>query len=158
AVFEPASGVIHAERCLKMLRLAVGASLYEEVAVVGLVEDGSGVAVETTAGAVRASVVVCCAGRVTASLLATVGLGLALRASLAKVAYFACGPSGSAGIPVIIERGDPMVYGLPTPDHGLLKVGRHESPVAVSVAGADLTPDPEDDEPLAAAVARLLPG
>ncbi len=158
AVFEPDSGVIHAEQCLKMLRLAVGAALHEEVAVVGLADGGSAVAVQTTRGTLRASVVVCCAGTGTASLLATTGVRLSLHASLEQVAYFASRHHVSAGLPVIVERAEPMIYALPTPDGGLFKVGRHQSSPRVDVARADLTPHPDDDRSLVAAVKRLLPG
>jgi sarcosine oxidase len=157
ALFEPESGVIHADRCLKMLRFAVDASLHEGVAVNGLVDHGSGVYVETTSGTITASVAVCCAGPWTASVLATAGIDLALSASLEQVAYFASRHSGVGQLPVIIERADPLVYGLPTPDGGLFKVGRHQSYAPVALAGADLSPDPDDDRPLVAAVARLLP-
>ena len=50
-----------------------------------------------------------------------------------------------------------MIYGLPTPDGGLFKVGRHQSSPPVALARASLQPDPDDDRPLAAAVARVLP-
>ena len=89
AVFEPESGVIHAERCLKMLRLAVDAALHEDVAVDRILADGSEVSLATTGGTVQASVVVCCAGPQTASLLATAGIRLSLWASVEQVAYFA---------------------------------------------------------------------
>jgi sarcosine oxidase len=158
AVFEPDSGVIHAERCLKVLRLAVDASLHEEVSVVRMADHGSGVTVETTRGMIRASTVVCCAGPWTASILATAGIHLDLRASLEQVAYFASRHSGPSSLPVIIERAEPMVYGLPTPDGGLFKFGRHQSSPPVAPDRADLAPDPDDDRPLGAAVRRLLPG
>jgi sarcosine oxidase len=158
AVFEPSSGVIHAEQALKALRLDVDGALHEGVGVVGLTDRASAVAVETNRGTVRASVVVCCAGTGTASLLATAGVRLGLQASLEQVAYFASRHRGSGGLPVIVERAEPMIYGLPTPDGALFKVGRHHSSPPVDVASADLTPDPVEDRPLAAAVARLLPG
>jgi sarcosine oxidase len=158
AVFEPDSGVIHAERCLKMLRLALEASLHEEVAAVRLADQGSAITVETTRGTITASTVVCCAGPWTASLLATAGIRLALWASLEQVAYFACRHSGLGRLPVIIERAKPMVYGLPTPDGGLFKFGRHQSSPPVDLERARLDPDPDDDRPLSAAVRRLLPG
>jgi sarcosine oxidase len=60
-------------------------------------------------------------------------------------------------LPVIIERVEPMIYGLPTPDGGLFKVGRHRSSPPVEMADADLAPDPRCDRPLAEAIARLLP-
>jgi sarcosine oxidase len=158
AVFEPESGVIHAERCLKMLRLAVDASLHEDVAVVRLEDHESGVSVATTAGTVKASVVVCCAGPRTASILANAGIRVVMWASLEQVAYFASRHSGLGQLPVIVERADPMIYGLPTPDGGQFKVGRHQSAAPVALDRAEMQPDPDDDGPLVAAVGRLLPG
>jgi sarcosine oxidase len=157
AVFEPGSGVIHAERGLEMLRLSAAASLHEDVAVVRLVDRGPAISVETTSGSVRAAVAVCCAGPSTAALLATAGIRLGLRASVEQVAYFAGGSQGLELPPVIVERGEPVVYGLPTPDGGLFKVGRHHSSPPIGMEEADLLPDPRSDRPLAEAVARLLP-
>jgi sarcosine oxidase len=158
ALFEPGSGVIHADRCLNMLRLGVDNSLHEQVAAVELRDDGDGVYVKTAVGTVRAAVAVCCAGPWTASLLMTAGIRLALRASVEQVAYFAPRHDGVNRVPVIIERDEPMFYGLPTPDGALFKVGRHQSSPPVVVDTADLTPDPAENGPLAAAVKRILPG
>jgi sarcosine oxidase len=157
AVFEPGSGVIHAERTLNELRLGAAASLREDVTVTRLDDRGTSVSVETTVGTVQAAVAVCCAGPWTPALLAAAGISLPLSASVEQVAYFSSGRDGLALLPVIIERVEPMIYGLPTPDGGLFKVGRHQSSPAVGMADTDLTPHPDSDRPLAEAVARLIP-
>jgi sarcosine oxidase len=157
AVFEPRSGVIHAERCLDMLRRRVSACLHEGVEVTGLVDGGRHIRIVTTGGNIRAGVVVCCAGSQTTTLLATAGIGLALAASLEQVAYFAPRYPYWPSLPVVVERGHPMLYGLPTPDGQLVKIGQHQSAPLLAEEAANLDPDPEDDAPLAAAVTRLLP-
>ncbi len=60
-------------------------------------------------------------------------------------------------MPVVVQRAEPMLYGLPTPDGRLFKVGLHHSGPVVPPDGADLAPDPAGDGRLAASVARLLP-
>jgi sarcosine oxidase len=157
-LFEPASGVINAERCLQVLRSAAEGRLHEGVEVAGVVEDGRAVKVTTTAGTVTASSVVCCAGPWSRPLLSTAGVDLRLSASLEQVAYFADRRPAWTSIPVIVQRDEPMLYGLPTPDGRLFKVGLHHSGPDISPDGADLAPDPAVAAALMARVARLLPG
>lgn len=158
AVFEPRSGVLHARRCLEMLRGRIGPSLHEGVEVTGLVADGRWVRVLTHRGSLRASAVICCAGSLTAPLLATAGVDLPLRATIEQVAYFAPRSSPPPDVPVVVERGATMIYGLPAPESGSFKVGLHHAGVAGDPDTADLVPDPDGNQALAAAVARLLPG
>jgi sarcosine oxidase len=157
-LFEPASGVINAEQCLHTLRSAVQDRLREGVEVEGLLDVGRAVKVATSSGTITASSVVCCAGPWSRRLLATAGIGLRLSASLEQVAYFASRSPVSTALPVIVQRDQPMLYGLPTPDGRLFKMGLHHSGPDASPDGADLTPDPAGDGPLAAGVATLLPG
>jgi sarcosine oxidase len=114
--------------------------------------------VVTTAGTVTASGVVCCAGPWSRPVLATAGIDLRLTASLEQVAYFSDRRPVSNPLPVIVERDEPMLYGLPTPDRKLFKVGLHHSGPDTPPDGADLAPDPAGDGPLTDSVARLLPG
>ncbi|HUJ66640.1 MAG TPA: FAD-dependent oxidoreductase [Acidimicrobiales bacterium] len=158
AVFEPASGVIDADRCLRTLRAAVQSCLHEGVAVLGLADEGRTVRVKTTAGDISASGAVCCAGPWSAPLLATAGIGLALTVSVEQVAYFASRRPLPTAMPVIVERNHPMMYGLSTPDLACYKLGLHHSGRPVHPDGADMVPDPAADRPLVASVARLLPG
>ena len=157
-LFEPSSGVIHAEQSLLALRSGVQAGLYEGVDVLGIHDDGRAVTVLTNAGTLTASGVVCCAGPWSGPLLARAGIGLDLSASLEQVAYFAAAHPISTPIPVIVERGQPMLYGLPTPDRRAFKVGWHHAGPHLPPDGADMVPDPAEDRRLAASVARLLPG
>jgi sarcosine oxidase len=158
AVYEPASGVINAARCLAVLRSRLEGRLHEGTDVRALHEDGGGVTVETSAGPVRAASVICCAGPRSSRLLATAGIHLDLRASLAQVAYFQPRGDAAAKVPIVVERGEQMFYALPTPETELLKVGRHHVGPPVAPETADLDPDPLADLSLAEPVARLLPG
>jgi sarcosine oxidase len=158
AVFEPQSGVLHARRCLEVLRRRIGTSLHEGLEVAALVADGRGVRVLTDRGPIKASAVICCAGSLTAALLATAGVDLPLRATVEQVAYFAPRSSTPPEIPVIVERGTRMIYGLPAPDSGSFKVGIHHAGPLGDPDTADLDPDPVATNALAAVVARLLPG
>jgi sarcosine oxidase len=158
ALFEPSSGVIHAERSLRALRSGVEAGLHEGVDVLVLHDDGRAVEVVTDAGTLTASRVICCAGPGSRRLLGTAGIGLDLSTSLEQVAYFAGARPLSSPIPIIVERGQPMLYGLPTPDRRAFKVGRHHAGPRRPPDNADMAPDPVEDRRLAAGVKRLLPG
>jgi len=157
-LFEPSSGVIHAEGTLRALRFGVEGRLHESVQVLDIHDDGRAVKVVTDAGVLTASVTVCCAGPWSGPLLAGAGIGLNLSTSLEQVAYFAAAHPISTPMPVIVERGQPMLYGLPTPDRRAFKVGRHHGGPPLSPDEADLAPDPAEDRRLAAGVNRLLPG
>jgi sarcosine oxidase len=161
AVYEPWSGVIHARRTLDALQRSLGSVVHERAEVTGLVTERRKVRVETTRGTAVASTVVCCAGPGSTPLLHGAGVGLPLQASVEQVAYFEPRDGVSSRVPVLVERGRPMIYALPTPDGSAVKMGQHQSspwrpPLAVEPT--DLVPEPDDDLPLAAAVARLLPG
>jgi sarcosine oxidase len=157
-LFEPSSGVIHAEECLRGLRSGIETCLYEGVDVLAVHDDGRAVKVLTDAGSVTASGVVCCAGPWSGPLLAEAGIPMHLSASLEQVAYFAGARPTSTPMPVIVERAQPMLYGLPTPDRQAFKVGWHHAGARLPPANADMGPDPAEDRRLAASVARLLPG
>jgi sarcosine oxidase len=158
ALFEPSSGVIHAEQSLRALRSGVGARLHEGVDVLDIHDHGRAVEVLSDAGGLTASGVICCGGPWSRPLLARAGIGLHLSTSVEQVAYFAGARPISTPIPVIVERGQPMLYGLPTPDGRAFKVGRHHAGPRVPPDDADMAPDPVEDRRLAAGVERLLPG
>ncbi len=151
AVFEPESGVLSASRTLAALRQ--GIEVFEGTKVLGFTEEPGSLQVETTGGAIRAAHVVCCAGAWNQPVLAAAGVDLALRVTAEQVAYF----SAPAAIPILVERGPSMFYGLPTPDTGLYKAGRHHAG-PVSDPRVVMTPDPAEDEVLAAILGRLVPG
>jgi sarcosine oxidase len=166
-LFEPHSGVLHAEACLEALcdtgdfelRTGAGATALDD-------RGGAGVIVRAKEEALRADLAVVCAGPRTLDL---VGLRppVAAPASFPQVAYVAPKDAGAPEQPpVFIEWGDDMIYGLPTPDdtdsgRPLFKVSHHTT--GEPVAGFDPTdPSPLSDDAallglLRDAVARLLP-
>jgi len=163
-LFEPDSGVLAADDCLRALLQAGEFELRTGTPVTSLRQGSEAVAVEIAEGtSISAAVVVVCAGPRSLGLLgldAPAGGG----PSLPQVAYFAA--RGGDLPPVFIEWGNDMVYGLPVlgqgPHAGTYKVARH-------APGPSLSPfDPADPAPLAgddpaqlaqltSAVARLLP-
>jgi sarcosine oxidase len=158
ALFEADSGVLRADQVLRAL-VATGSFELRTGAPVQQVEDGAGGATVVLAGGQRlpADVVVNCAGHHALALLpAGVAVPVRRPPTRQQVAYLAL-PPGQA-IPVFIEWGPDMVYGLPVPGAGLYKLAQH-------LPGPPLTSDddPLDDDPalvgtLLAAARRLLPG
>ena len=173
ALFEADSGVLAAGACLRALRDDADFEVRTGVSVTSLRNGDGEVAVRTAAGdEFRAGVVVDCAGPGALSLLAAerpAGF-VTTGPSLPQVAYFRAvdGPDDGSGLPVFIEWGPDMIYGLPVPassvgDPVIYKVSHH-------TAGTPLGPfDPSKGDPLAgddpsllalltSAVTRLLPG
>jgi sarcosine oxidase len=187
-LYEPESGVLAADQCLAAL-MEDGGLLVErgrQVASVrgdgsgGRSEGGVGSVVMSDGEALDADVVVVCAGPSSLGLveggLGGGGLGgrdlggaaprsVAAPASLPQVAYFQPRGTDGGGVPVFIEWGEAMTYGLPVPGGGthagLFKVSQH-APGAVleRYDPTDPSPMPDDDrelEALSEAVRRLLP-
>jgi sarcosine oxidase len=136
----------------------VGESLYEATEAIRVAEGEHDVQVSTPAGAIRASVLVCCAGPWTAALLRTGGIRLPLSTTLEQVAYLPVRSPASLPLPVIVDRTEPSLYGLPTPAATVFKVGRHHAGDVVEPAAADMSPDRFVDAHLGEAATRLLPG
>jgi sarcosine oxidase len=168
-LFEPESGVLAADECLRALRVTADVELHTGVRVMSLTECSGGVRVETADGrTLDADVVVDCAG---AQALALLGDGrpraVAAAASLPQVAYFRPAHHHAARtLPVFIEWGDAMVYGLPVPaggaPHGTYKVSHHTPGTALDAFDPGEPAPLGDDDPtllatLTSAVARLLP-
>ena len=174
-LFEPASGVLAADACLGALCEAGGFELRTGTAVDAVRQCPGGAAVRTAAGEdLEADVVVDCAGPCALALLDDVADAPAptvtAAPSLPQVAYFrpAAGATGQAGaLPVFIEWGDDMIYGLPVPaggaHGGTYKVSHHTPGTALAPGGFDpVAPEPFADDPallamLSGAVERLLP-
>jgi sarcosine oxidase len=166
-LFEPGSGVLAADECLRALCGAGGFALQVGVAATTVGERPHGATVTTADGRVHgADVVVVCAGPGSLALLGAAH-AVAAAPSLPQVAFFR--PTSGAGpmvrLPVFIEWGDDMIYGLPVPGdgahRGTYKVSHHTPGTALD--GFDPTdPAPFSDDPsllaaLSGAVARLLP-
>jgi sarcosine oxidase len=180
ALFEPDSGVLAAGECLRALHDDGAFEVRTGVRVMSLFESDRHVTVRTATGEdIRANVVVDCAGPSALSLVPsphTRGASVTATPSLPQVAYFHGIAGGdSPRLPVFIEWGPHMIYGLPVPkasagvlrddtDHATTyKVSHHtqERPFA-SYNPSRTGPMPGDDPELVAllssAVARLLPG
>jgi sarcosine oxidase len=164
---EPASGVLAADECLRALCDTGRFGLRTGVAVRTVRERPHGAHVTTADGrSYDADVVLVCAGP---RSLALVGENPAVVAapSLPQVAFFRpkSGTAGMVALPVLIEWGDAMIYGLPVPGGGphagTYKVSHHTPGTALE--GFDPTgPEPFADDAsllgtLSGAVARLLP-
>ena len=174
-LFEPASGVLAADVCLRALCETGGFELRTGVAVHALRDGrgGRGGATVTTAEGqdLDADVVVDCAGARTLALLGadTAAFPVAAAPSLSQVAYFrpAAGAGRADALPVFIEWGDDMIYGLPVPGgaaSGTTYKVSHHTPGAPLDPGAfdPLDPAPLAEDPtltalLCGAVGRLLP-
>ncbi len=188
-LYEPESGVLAADQCLAAfveeggLQVELGrrvTSVRQGVAGRGAGSGsggpgGAAVSVVTADGEVlEADVVVLCAGPSSLGLLeggtAEHGDGgaagsVAAQPSLPQVAYFRARRAGAGAVPVFIEWGDDMTYGLPVlgdgPHAGLCKVSHHTPGVPLErYDPAGPAPMPDDDGLLGAlcgAVRRLLP-
>jgi sarcosine oxidase len=181
SLFEPRSGVLAAGECLHVLVEAGRFHMQTRTHVIRLEDDGEGVTVHCGDGrALRTDVVVDCAGPDALVLLDDRAQRVGAPPSLPQVAYFDAARSGGsdpARLPVFIEWGTAMVYGLPVfgsgPHAGTFKVSHHTpgptlrayDPSAAATAAATSTPTPalDADDPahldsLTDAVRRLLPG
>ena len=171
-LFEPASGVLAADACLRALCETGGFELRTGVGVRALRQRPGGATLTTSEGQdLDADVVVVCAGARTLALLndAAATDAVAAAPSLPQVAYFRPAPgAGPAGaLPVFIEWGSDMVYGLPVPEGtahgGTYKVSHHTPGAPLDRDGFDpVDPEPFVDDPallamLSGAVGRLLP-
>jgi sarcosine oxidase len=163
AVYEPASGVLAADRCLDALMGVRGVEIRPGTRVVGLHDEGDQVrvVVETPEmqEEVRVSGVVVCAGPGSGPLLGGVGVDLFLRPTLEQVVYLAPHEGTVDGIPVFVERRRPWFYGLPVEESGLVKISLHGAGPVVSVDHhfSD-DPDPALVAELSASARRVLPG
>ena len=172
ALFEPRSGVLAADECLRALRDAGQFELHARAHVTRLEDDGAGATVHCAGGrTIRTDVVVDCAGPGALAMLGDRAQQVGAPSTAPQVAYFAAAPSGGVDptrLPVLIEWGDAMVYGLPVPGSGphagTFKVSHHTPGPVLRDYDPSSTPAPAldaDDPPLLRtltdAVRRLLP-
>jgi sarcosine oxidase len=136
AVAEAASGVLLADRCLKALRssaCAAGVDVREHEPVAGVTDEGDAVRVRTSTAELRADTTILCAGPRTSSL--TPGLAMPPhRATLEQLAWLdteSGAGAASSPLPIIIDRSEPLLYGLPDPTTGGYKVGLHHRGPAI---------------------------
>ena len=151
---ESGSGVLAADECLRALQQAGGFEVEIGRRVTSLRQSSDSVTVGTADGAaIQADVVVDCAGPAALGLLGVATTTGAVP-SIPQVAYFAARRSGDVALPVFIEWGDDMLYGLPVPGGGphagTYKVAHHTPGTALHAF------DPADPAPLAADDPTLL--
>jgi len=158
-LFEATSGVLAADACLRALCAGDTFTVRHGDAVSALHDEGDTVVVALDGGGVlSADVVVNCAGPGALALLPGAVVAAAAPPSLQQVVYLA--PRVPVDeLPLFIEWGPDMMYGLPVPGRGLLKLSHHTpgSPVTTSLAELPLDDDPRLVELLLQAAARLLP-
>jgi sarcosine oxidase len=175
ALFEPQSGVLAADECLRAMVETGRFDIQTRSAVIRLEDhgDGEGVTVHCADDrAIRADVVIDCAGPDALALLGDRAQQVGAPPSVPQVAYFAAAPSSTvepSRLPVFIEWDDAMVYGLPVlgsgPHAGTFKVSHHTPGPALlgydpgATRGAPIL---DEDDPallstLTDAVRRLLP-
>jgi len=162
-LWEPDSGVLSASEALHALA-AVSRAEMRTSCRVDRIRPGEGrgpVTVEHGDGALTADVVVVCAGAWSSSLLASIGINLALQPSLEQIAYFLPRAGVSLeSLPILLERPSrgPVAYGLPTPSLGWYKLALHHGGLPVDPGEVSMQPDPALDQELAVLARRLLPG
>jgi sarcosine oxidase len=170
-LFEPQSGVLAAAECLRALTEAGRFEVRFGRGVVGLDDDDQGVTVRCAGDrAIRTDVVVDCAGPGALALLGADAHTVGALPSQPQVAYFTARPGAvePGRLPVFIEWGDAMIYGLPVPGAGphagTFKVSHHTPGPALADydPSAPTTPSYDDDPALLTtlteAVRRVLPG
>ena len=166
-LWEPAAGVLAADRCLAALAhalTAAGGELRERARVLAVAEDDRGATLTTSGGSVRAAVAVLCCGAWAPELLRPLGVEVGLVATREQIAYVMPAGAGSrpseGEVPVFIEWDEPSYYGLPTPARDWYKLAEHGTGPAVDPTDArrSLAPDPVVAGRLRAAAARILPG
>jgi len=161
-VFQPESGVLAVERCVRAqaaLARAAGAEVREGVTVRAVLPDGAGVRVESDAGTFRAARAVVTAGAWAGRLLA--GLGLPLAVARQTVAWFA--PRRPelfvpGRFPIFIwERPEGFFYGFPIVGRPGVKVARHGGGATATPETVDRRFRAEDEAPLRRFLETCLP-
>jgi sarcosine oxidase len=156
AVFEPASGVLAADKCLAALRASAGHDVREDQRVTRVVDDGTHVTVDTDATTLRADVAIISPGPWSASVLSELA-PVNTFATLEHVAYVRHRDGALPQMPVFIAHDRPAVYGLPTRSLGLYKVALHHAGAAVDPDAPTMAVDPEAVGRIEAATRRWLP-
>ncbi len=157
AFYEPDSGVLAADECLRAWHELDHITQRGNSPVQSLEESGDEVLVVLEDGMVfGADVVVDCAGHHAIELLGGVRCPTARPPTLQQVAYFTI-PAAAQRPPVFIEWGEEMIYGLPVPGRPLYKLAQHQ-PATLWDEGDPLDQnDPDLLQTLVDAAQRLLP-
>lgn len=164
AVFDPHSGIVHANRTVATLQLharVAGARLRPRSPVTALDDsNGDGVVLTTAAGPVHAGTVILCTDAWTNKLLAPLGASVPLRVMQEQVTYFA--PERPADFapgrfPVWIWEGETCYYGFPTYGEPTIKAARDVSEVLTDPDQRTFVPHPGRLEQLCGFMATTLP-
>ncbi len=165
AVFDPAAGIVHANRTVATLQLharVAGAELRPQCPVTALDDSaGDGVVLSTAGGPVHAGTVVLCTDAWTAKLLAPLGAAPPLRVMQEQVTYFAPDrPSDFAPgrFPVWIWQDELCFYGFPTYGEPTVKAARDVSELPTDPDARTFVPDPGRLAELQAFMAATVPG
>lgn len=145
-LYQPDAGFVAADATVMACArsaLSDGAELVERTRVTSLDVSGDSIQVRTEDSSFAADRVVVTAGAWSKGLLGGAGIDLPTRPTRETVSYFRL---PEATFPTLVEWGDPAVYALPSPGHGL-KAGEH-------VAGPTADPDGEG-EPHRSSVERV---
>jgi monomeric sarcosine oxidase len=133
-LYQPDAGVVLADRAVAAFANAYaksGGDIQENSRVESLSLKTDGVAIQGP-NEIEADAVVVTAGSWASGLLEGIGIELDTKPTRETVAYFDIdGPPP----PTLVEWGEPAIYALPSPDHGL-KAGEH-------IAGPPTDPDEE---------------
>jgi monomeric sarcosine oxidase len=146
---QPDAGIVAADvalRAFKNFSVTHGVELREQTRVLGLQPVGDRISIEADGHAVEAEAVIITAGAWVSRLTEALGIAVPVRTTCETVVYFKL-----EGVPPpVVEWGEPAIYALPSPGHGL-KTGEH-------IAGP--TKDPDEcvatDESSAARLAQWV--
>jgi sarcosine oxidase len=126
-LFHREGGIVRAEESVRSFldaAIALGAELRERTAVVELRPGRDHVDVVTEGETYRADIAVVTAGPWVKPLAATAGIELPVIPSRETVSFFS--HPDEMALPILVEWGEPTLYGLPDPGRGI-KIGAHHT-------------------------------
>jgi sarcosine oxidase len=140
-LFHPAGGIVRAEDSVRSFldaALAMGGELHERTRVSELRAGHDAVEVVTEGETYRAPVAVVTAGPWVKRLAATAGIELPVIPSRETVSFFA--HPEEMELPILVQWGEPTLYGLPDPGRGIKIGAHHTGPDAVPDEGGEADP------------------
>jgi sarcosine oxidase len=157
SLFEEGSGVLEADVCLQALHDTGSFELRRHCGVRAVQDDRNGATIFLDSDEnLSADVVVNCAGQAAIAIMDGVHAPAVAAPSLQQVVYLRAIETGPP-VPVFIEWGDDMIYGLPVVGRDVVKLSHHTvGPVGYSDDDENHD-DPELLEILRDAASRLLP-
>lgn len=132
ACFEPTSGVLFSENCVKAFRQLAqehGAALSVHTLVEDIAVNRNFVQIETSKGAYTAEKLIVTAGAWNGQILSKLKLNLSLQPKRQTVGWFACDESlyNDSVFPAFFaDTGTAQYYGFPSFNGSGLKLGRHD--------------------------------